>query len=79
MSKHTTDPLAALRPFADAFDRAREKYARRYGPNYSIGLQNFDAMPDAWPMEGLRFDMGTFRRAAAAIARAELAPKEGQA
>ena len=54
--------LAAVKPFADAFADARQSYARRYGKgNESIGLSNFDAMPDGWPMDGLTFKMGEFR------------------
>ena len=57
----------ALKPFVRAFDDAREKYAKRYGVNQGIGYSNFDAMPDKWPMEGLKFDMGTFRAATRAL------------
>lgn len=63
--------LDALEPFAVAFNKAREKYTKRYGSNHIIGRNNFDAMPDAWPMEGLEFSMGTFRAVRAAIARAQ--------
>lgn len=57
----------ALRPFADAFVAARDKYIRRYGSNPVIGATNFDAMPGDWKMDTVMFTMGDFRRADAEL------------
>lgn len=58
----------ALRPFADAFSKARESYVRRYADR-EIGHINFDKMPDEWSMEYLVFTMGDLRRAASALSK----------
>lgn len=56
----------ALAPFALAFERARERYAKRY-PDKDLGYSNFDKMPDSWPMDGIAFNMGAFRAVISAL------------
>lgn len=58
--------ISALKPFVDRFAEARESYAKRYCADHEIGFKTFDKMPDECPMEKLKFDMGTYRRAAEA-------------
>ena len=59
----------ALEPFAEAFERRRDFYARRRHADEAIGYANFDKMPDSWPMEKMDFNMGDFRRARTALQR----------
>jgi hypothetical protein len=57
----------AMRPFCLAFETRRDAYANRYVSDRELGYANFDKMPDEWIMEHISFDMGTFRRARAAL------------
>lgn len=65
-----TQAREALKPFAAAFEKAREKYASRYSVR-ELGFHNFDKMPDQWAMDSLEFNMGDFRRARTALAGEE--------
>jgi hypothetical protein len=58
---------AALEPFAKEFEDRRDAYIRRYPRHPAVGANNFDAMPDSWPMEKLTFTMGDLRRARQAL------------
>lgn len=64
--------LEALEPFAVWFDRRRELYSKRYA-HPDLGYQNFDKMPDRWPMEECAFTMGVFRTARAVHAEIKAA------
>ncbi len=57
----------ALKPFVEAFEKRRDAYSKRY-QDRELGFSNFDKMPDDWAMEAIPFDMGTYRRARAALA-----------
>lgn len=59
-----------IAPFSDGFASARDDYSRRYA-NGKIGYENFDKMPDQWPMEKLLFNMGEFRALRALAAEIE--------
>lgn len=79
LARHRTDALSrleaekrelveALRPFAEGFAKRRAVYARRY-KDRQLGEQNFDNMPDAWPMDRLTFMMRDFRRARSTLSK----------
>ena len=56
----------ALKPFVKAFERRRDAYSKRH-QDRDLGYANFDKMPDEWAMEKIAFNMGAYRRAAAAL------------
>lgn len=67
LSEEREELREALKPFVNAFMARRDTYIRRYGVDEELGARRFDAMPDAWEMEGLTFCMGRYRRARAAL------------
>jgi hypothetical protein len=60
----------ALKPFADGYEERRKAYIRRYQDAH-IGATNFDAMPDNWPLDHPKFNMGTYRKASKSLAQGE--------
>lgn len=66
LERQLAEAREALKPFAGAFEKARDSYSKRY-QDRELGYRNLDKMPDDWPMERLTFNMGTFRRAARAL------------
>jgi len=66
----------ALKPFVDEFKACRDSYIRRYPRHPAVGADNFDKMPDDWPMETSDFSMGVFRFARTTLEASE--HKKGQ-
>jgi len=61
----------ALKPFVDEFKACRDSYIRRYPRHPAVGADNFDKMPDDWPMETSDFSMGVFRFARTTLEASE--------
>lgn len=61
----------ALKPFVDEFKACRDSYIRRYPRHPAVGADNFDKMPDDWPMATSDFSMGVFRFARTTLEASE--------